>query len=134
MIKISDIKVGALIWWKTNRDSDCRAWDCPVIVTTVTKKGFRVKSLDDFKVSPELSMNDGQKFMIPTSRKEMRLCSLEEVKEYFEKNISDKKNRASEVDKSIKSMQAKLRTFKAGIIKYEETAVDFLKEVAKSTN
>lgn len=131
MIKISEIKKGALIWWKRNPDRFSMGWDCPVIVTEVTKKGFQVKSLDDFKLSPELSMNDGQKFMIPTSRNEMRPCSFTEVKEYFKNNLRDKNQEASDREQAIQNAQKALAEYKESITQYENEAVSFLAEIVQ---
>ncbi len=74
MLDKKDLQVGALVWWTADRIF--KSWSCPAIVTQVKKKSFKVRSLDDFKESAPLRMDDD---MDQTSRREMRLASLEEV-------------------------------------------------------
>jgi len=80
MVQISELKVGVFVWWTAERYM--RGWSCPCVVVEVADEWFKVKSLDDFKVTDRLRMHD-----IPgldeSSRHEMRLCSKDEVLQYL---------------------------------------------------
>lgn len=119
MIQKSKMKVGLLIWWTADRHF--KAWDCPAIVTKVTKKYFKVKSLDDFKETDNLRMDDDPdpRFDKSVRTTEMRVSSVSEVEEYFNKRIKSKQT-------TIKEAKASLAENKKALTEYEQTVESFL--------
>lgn len=120
------MKVGLLIWWTADRTF--KQWDCPAIVTKVTRKFFKVRSLDDFKETKNLRMDDdphphGDR----TSRTtEMRVSSVSEVEKYLKENIQNKHEAIRAKAKAIKEAKASLAENKNALTEYEQSAKSFL--------
>lgn len=75
-----------------------------------------MKSLDDFKETDDLRMDDeGDK----TSRREMRLSSMDEVEEYF-------KEKAREQEELIRAKTAGLADLKEELKKFKQRSKEFL--------
>jgi len=113
MLEKKDMKKGLIIWWVAERIMS--GWSCPAVITHVGRKSFRVISLDDFKESGELRMNDEAD---QSSRHEMRVSSLEEVKEYFKKRerqfddlIQKKKRDLADAEENLRDFKERARKF-----------------------
>ncbi|MFW5888551.1 MAG: hypothetical protein ACOCVY_02430 [Patescibacteria group bacterium] len=111
MINKEDMKPGLLVWWSAERYMN--AWSCPAIVTEVEDEWFRVRSLDDFK---EIDLDKD----VRTS--EMRLCTLDEVKDYFKKRKRGLEDAVTEKTRALEDAQDKLA-------EYEKKTEDFLKTI-----
>ena len=123
MLEKRDLKVGALVWW--SRSSDRYAeWSCPCVVTQVSRKSFRVRSLDDFKETKDLRMDDA---MDTTSRREMRPCNLEEVEEFFEKRKLGLEQRVLEVKAAVQKLERERDT-------YIEKSKKFMEQIKTATS
>ncbi len=120
MLKKEDLKVGLLIWWSAERYM--RGWSCPAIVTEASDKSFKVRSLDDFKETDDLRMEDdpeGLPYKDESSRKEMRICTMDEVKEYFKKSMRVMEDKVTENQRALTDAQSNLT-------EYQERVKDFL--------
>ena len=113
MLEKGEIKEGLIVWWAAERTM--HEWSCPAVITHVGRKSFRVISLDDFKESGELRMNDE---VDQSSRHEMRASSLEEVKEYFKKRerqlddlIQKKKRDLADAEENLRDFKERARKF-----------------------
>lgn len=98
MIEKDKLKVGLLVWWSADRYQ--MSWSCPAIVTEVTEEWFTVKSLDDFKETKPIRMDEEPGLDKSVRNTEMRICTLDEVKGYFNertKGLEDKVARAQKV-------------------------------------
>jgi hypothetical protein len=126
MIKKSQLKVGVLIWWTANRTF--KKWDCPAIVTKVSRKYFKVKSLDDFKETENLRMDDDPHPHGDLSSRttEMQLSSVSEVEKYLKENIQNKHEAIRAKAKAIKEAKASLAENKKALTEYEQTVESFL--------
>ncbi len=118
MVRKEDVKPGLLVWWSAERYMS--GWSCPAVVTVVEEKWFRVRSLDDFKETDPLRMDDvpsGDKSVLTS---EMRICTLDEVKEYFKKRKRKFEDTITEKIRDLKDAQDAMAGF-------EEKAEAFLK-------
>ncbi|PIR94748.1 hypothetical protein COT95_02475 [Candidatus Falkowbacteria bacterium CG10_big_fil_rev_8_21_14_0_10_37_6] len=117
MINKEDMKPGLLVWWSGGRYIN--RWSCPAIVTAVEDKWFKVRTLDNFKETGQLKMNE-----VPDSdksiRSEMRLCTLDEVHNYFKKHKRNFEDAVTEKTRALKDAQKRL-------VEYEEKIGPFLK-------
>ncbi len=131
MIQKSKMKVGVLIWWTANRTF--KKWDCPAIVTKVTRKYFKVRSLDDFKETDNLIMDDDPHPHGDLSSRttEMRLSSVSEVEEYLKNNIENKHKALRESAKEIRAAKTALTKDKKAVTEYEQTVESFLARISK---
>ncbi len=131
MIEKSKMKVGLLIWWTANRTF--KRWDCPAIVTKVTRKYFKVRSLDDFKETENLKMDDDPHPHgdLASRTTEMNLSSVSEVEEYLKNNIQKKHEAIRAKAKEIKEAKASLAENKKALTEYEQSVQSFLAELSK---
>ena len=118
MIKKEDMKPGVLVWWSADRYM--RSWSCPAIVTAVTEKWFRVRSLDDFKETNKLRMNDVPDFDKSPRTFEMRLCTMDEVQEYFKKQKRDLEDEVYHKKRALKDAQERLHEYKKRVESFNE--------------
>ena len=118
MVKKEDVKPGLLVWWSAERYMS--SWSCPAVVTAVEGGCFRVRSLDNFKETAPLRMDDvsgGDKSVLTS---EMRPCTLDEVKDYF-------KERRREFEDTITEKIRDLKDAHDTMAGFEEKAEAFLK-------
>lgn len=118
MVRKEDVKPGLLVWWSAERYMN--SWSCPAVVTVVEEKWFRVRNLDDFKETVPLRMDDvsgGDKSVLTS---EMRVCTLDEVKDYF-------KERRREFEDTITKKIRGLKDAQEAKVGFEEKAEAFLK-------
>jgi len=108
MIEVSDIRVGLLVWWTANRDFS--SWSCPCIVTEVNEDTFGVKSFDDFEETNSLRMHDipgGD----PTSRYEMQVSNLKEIKRFFEDRKRTLEDQVTDARRDLEDAQKELSSY-----------------------
>lgn len=131
MIEKSKMKVGLLIWWTADRTF--KEWDCPAIVTKVTRKFFKVRSLDDFKETDNLRMDDNPdpRFDESCRTTEMRVSSVSEVEKYLKENIQNKHEAIRAKGKAIKEAKASLAENTKALTEYEQSVQSFLAELSK---
>lgn len=119
MIEAKQIKPGLLVWWAVSTDR--RDWSCPAVVTEVKRgKSFRVMSFDDFKVTDPLRMEavpggDG------TCRDEMRVCTIDEVEEFIDKQ---RDAHLARVEKARTELAARERELTAYVSKANSALAD----------
>ncbi|MFH1508893.1 MAG: hypothetical protein ABIE68_01900 [bacterium] len=119
MINKEDMKPGLLVWWSAERYMN--TWSCPAIVTTVEDEWFRVRSLDDFKETDRLKMNDSPG-SDKSCRSEMSICTLDKVQDYFKKRKRGLEDAVTEKTRALKDAQDKLA-------EYEKKIEDFLETI-----
>lgn len=119
MVKKEDMKPGTLVWWSAERYMN--SWSSPAIVTVVEDEWFKVRSLDDFKETDQLRMDDipGMDKSVRTS--EMRLCTLDEVRDYFKKRKRNLEDAVTEKTRALKDVQDKLAEYEEKVKSFLET-------------
>jgi hypothetical protein len=117
MVEQSELRVGLLIWWEADREFS--EWSCPAVVTEVTEDWFKVRTLDEFKETEPLRMNDNGD---ETSRREMRVCGIDEVKKFFlEKNrefedsLTETKRRLEDLETEKANFASQVEAFLATV-------------------
>lgn len=110
MLQAKELRVGLFVWWNAGRYMS--GWSCPCIVTTINrKKGFRVRSLDNFRETDWLRLKD-----IPdldrSSLHEMRECSREEIEQYFETTTQGLRNEVTTIKGRLVAAQRRLAAYK----------------------
>lgn len=108
MIEIRQVRKGQLVWWSAKRYMS--EWSCPAVVTEVKRNSFRVQSLDDFKVTEPLRLHDVPGGG-PSSRKEMRLASEQEIRDYLRGRRQQLDNRVVEAQSQFEEAQARLSAY-----------------------
>lgn len=116
MIKREKITEGLLLLWSTNNYDD--EYTCPAIVIEVEEDWFRVQSLDDFSGSDCISINSISNLDKNTRKTEMKICTLEEVREYFKKRtkklndiVIKKTNELERAEKTLDKYQKNVEAF-----------------------
>ena len=120
MIKKEEMKPGLLVWWSANRYM--KSWSCPAIVTVVDEESFKVQSLDDFKETEPLRMNDIPNLDKSVRNTEMRICTTEEVLDYF-------KNRTRHLEDIVISKTRELKDAEDQLAEYQKKTEKFIKNL-----
>lgn len=118
MLEKKALKPGALIWWTSRGEAFQADCSCPCVVTHVDKKSFRVRSLDDFKETSDLRMDDEVDL---TSRREMRPCTIAEVVEFLER-------RELELEQRVLAANTELQKRERERNEYADKVKKFLEE------
>ena len=109
MIKKEDLKKELLVWWTADRLS--HRWSCPAIVTVVGEDYFQVQCLDDFENTVPLSI-DGVSGLDESVRiAEMRICTLEEARDYFNLRTRNLEDDVTKKDRALKDAKDKLTKY-----------------------
>lgn len=116
-IEKEKIKVGLLVWWRAERYSS--GWSCPCIVIRADKKHFRVMSLDDFKETNDLRLDDRDPHG-KSGVEEMRICSIDEIREYFKKRDRKFEDGITELNRKLKDTKEEQEDFRLKSEKFLE--------------
>lgn len=110
MLEIEDMEEGLLVWWRADRAFGS-SWSVPCVVTHLdTDKGsFRVRSLDDFKETGYLRLHDA---VDETSRREMRVCTLDDVREFFKRRQYASEDRLIKLRRELKDYEERVSDYK----------------------
>jgi len=119
MVKKEDMKPGALVWWSAERYMS--GWSCPAVVTAVEENWFKVRSLDSFRETDQLRMDDISDIDKSVRISEMRLCTLDEVRDYFKKRKRSLEDAVTEKTRALKDAQDKLAEYEERVKSFLET-------------
>lgn len=107
-IRISQMRKGLLGWWTASDDR--REWSCPFVVTDANKNSFSVQTLDDFKIVGPLRMRDAPSGD-PSSRKEMRLASEQEIRDYLAEHRRELEDKVTKAMRQLEETQTRLSAY-----------------------
>jgi hypothetical protein len=116
MIEISEMHKGLIVWWAAIRS--VAGYSCLAVVTEIKPNSFRVRSLEDFKISRPLSLNDvpGRN---PSPRNKMYVASEQEVRDYL-------KTRAQHLADQVTTAQRRFTVARKRLRRYETNGEQFL--------
>lgn len=106
MKKTNQIKKGTFLWWKRTGNSSNQDINCPCVVTKVTKKGFKVKTFDDFKESELIPFDS------TAHKEELRKTSKSNVEAFLDMKHKNIQDRIEKVTKEKADAFGILRRFK----------------------
>ena len=111
MIAPEELKVGLFVWWSAGRHFS--SWSCPCVVSDVGDKSFRVKSLDNFMETEDLSKV--RTVEDPGVLHEMRICTLEEVRQYFMGQLREKEDEVIKAQRTLEDRKRGKDVYEAKI-------------------
>ena len=111
-MQAKELRVGLLVWWSND------SWSCPCVVTAINRKrGFKVRSLDNFRETNWLRLKDDPHF--DKSRlHEMQECSREDVEQYFETTTQKLKNRIATAESELVAIRKHLTAYKKQVSEF----------------
>ena len=114
MLQAKELKIGLFVWWSAQDG----AWSCPCVVTAINKRrGFKVRSLDNFYESGWLRLKDDPHF--DKSRlHEMQECSREDIEQYFKTSTQELRNKVVTIKSKLVAAQKYLAVYKKRVSEF----------------
>ena len=120
MIKREEITEGLLLLWGVDNSYNDE-YTCPAIVVEVEENWFIVRSLDDFRESDCIRIDEVSNLDENVNKSKMKICTLEEVQEYFKK-------RTKKLNDIVTKKTKELERAKKTLNEYQENVEAFLKK------